>query len=112
MELAIQQHLENGHATPLDPKYGPCDACIRAKLQDKPAFQISKSKLSKEQHQETVNGDLIDMSTIDCAGNRYNFTNVVDLAKSRLGMSKGLPVKTSIAVRGKDGLMVRRSSTT
>ena len=26
MELAIQQHLENGHATPLDPKYGPCDA--------------------------------------------------------------------------------------
>ena len=91
MELAIQQHLENGHATPLDPKYGPCDACIRAKLQDKPAFQISKSKLSKEQQLETVNGDLIDMSTVDCAGksNRYtyNFTNVV--AKSLLGMPAG-----------------------
>ena len=89
MELAIQQHLENGHATPLDPKYGPCVACIRAKLQDKPAFQISKSKLSKEQQLETVNGDLIDMSTVDCAGksNRYNFTNIV--AKSLLGMSTG-----------------------
>ena len=67
---------------------------MKAKLQDKPAFNISKS--SSEDDMDRVNGDLLDMGTPDCAGNRYNFNNVI--LKTRVGFTKGLPNKTAVNV--------------
>ena len=92
-EKAWQQHLDEGHTTPLDPHIcdEKCDGCVKAFTQDKPQYQLSKS--GHEEKLETLNGDLLDMKFKDCGGNRYNFNAVV--LRTGLGMSKGLPNKSS-----------------
>ena len=89
-----QRHIDSGHVIPLPAGHPPCDACHKAKIQDKPAFNFAKAHCTNQL--EGVNSDLLDLGQPDCAGNRYNFTNVV--LNSRLGMSKGLPNKSSVTV--------------
>ena len=92
-EQAIQEHLDQGHTSPLDPHLSDkkCEACAKAFAQDKPAYQVSKT--AKEDKLETLNGDLLDMGNIDCAGNRYNFNAV--MLRTGYGVSDGMGKTTS-----------------
>ena len=95
VEKELQEHIDGGHAVPLDPKLGiKCDACTKAFMRDKAAFQMTRSK--HEEQLETMNGDLLDMGVQDCNGDRYNFNAVV--VKTRLGKSGGMPRKESAGV--------------
>ena len=38
-----QQHIDSGHVIPLPAGHPPCDACHKAKIQDKPAFNFAKA---------------------------------------------------------------------
>ncbi len=71
---------------------------IQEVLQNDPIAEDSQERLEYQEADsnsdpelETCNSDLLDMGTEDCAGNRYNFTNV--MLRSRVGMSEGLPRK-------------------
>ena len=96
LETKLQHHIDSGHVLPLDPDCEhKCDACLKAFMRDKPAFQFSKSD-NEEAKLETMNGDLLDLGEEDCNGDRYNINCV--MLRTRLGKSKGLPNKTSAGV--------------
>ena len=70
-----QRHIDSGHVIPLPAGHPPCDACHKAKIQDKPAFNFAKVHCTDQL--EGVNSDLLDLGQPDCAGNRIGVQYVI-----------------------------------